>query len=218
MRLIVFWLLVLAFGNSAAQQPPDAAQLQRSLTRAQGLLQQLSQQKAVLQAENAEAKADQALTAQKLAAEKRKREDLESDLTLAGRDKRSLNARLDATSSRLERVETRLEEVVAKYKALAADHRSLQGEKATLDSDLASTRSALADAQERNESLYQANAELLEKMMKRSDWDAFLQREPLTGIKFVELENLEQEYRFINEDGRLRGAADTPRTDGAGAP
>lgn len=218
MRLTAFWIIALAFGNAAAQQAPDAAQLQRSLTRAQGLLQQLSQQKAVLQAENAEAKADQARTAQKLAAEKRKREDLEADLAVAGRDKRSLNARLDATSSRLERVETRLEEVVAKYKTLAAEHRSLQGEKATLENDLASTRSALADARERNESLYQANAELLQKMMDRSDWDAFLQREPLTGIKFVELENLEQEYRFINEDGRLRSAADNAPTDAADTP
>lgn len=202
-RHLAWVLLVFASGAVEAQQAADPAQLQQALNRAQGLLRQLAQERTRLETEVATGKASLAGTERELARERQAREELEIELELAGRKARNLDARLESTGERLARVEQRLAEVVEKYKVLAAEHRDTLAAKAATEQALATTTSALEDARTRNEALFQANRELIERYMNKGPWEALMQREPVTGLKQVELENLEQEYRHRIEDQRI---------------
>ena len=188
---------------ATAQQAADPAQLQEALNRAQGLLRQLSQQRTQLEADLIKRQTELVKTEKSLAREKRDREELEIELELANRNQRSTSGKLERTEARLAKVEARLQEVVDKYKELAALHRSTVQEKDSLEINLADTQANLDDARVRNEDLFQANSELIDRLTSKGRWDDLLQREPLTGIKHVEMENVAQEYRFRNEDQRL---------------
>lgn len=116
----------------------------------------------------------------------------------------ALDTKLGNTSSRLEQTEERLRDTVEKYRALAAEHRETLRAKAEVEDTLAVTEQALAEARTRNAELYAINEEILEHSKDKSSWTSFLQREPLLGLKQVEIENIEQDLRHRNEDQRLK--------------
>jgi chromosome segregation ATPase len=204
------WLVIPGVPSALAQQAADPAAVQQALNRAQGLLRQLAEQRSQLEADNAAAQARLARLERDLARERRRGEELATDLELAARDKAALDRRFDGTSRRLEQVEARLVEVVAKYKALAGEHRTLQGAHDELTDRQAQTEAALADARQRNRELYTINHEILDRYMDKGTWTDFLQREPLLGLKQVEAENFEQEMRLRSDDHRLDPTEDTP--------
>ncbi|MEQ8663358.1 MAG: hypothetical protein RLW62_21285 [Gammaproteobacteria bacterium] len=209
-RRLVGTLLLAGAVAAGAQQAADPAQLQQALNRAQGLLRQLAQERTRLEAEVAAGKAALAASERQFAREQRAREELAVELELAARAKSKLDSRLENTGERLARVEERLADVVEKYKALAAEYRDTRAAKAATEDELALTERALDEARTRNEALFQANRELIERYLEKGPWEALLQREPLTGLKQVELENLEQEYRHRIEDQRLAGEQPPP--------
>jgi chromosome segregation ATPase len=204
---------VLALGYwpaTDAQQAADPAALQQALNRAQGLLRQLSEQRTRLEVENAAAQVKIAALERDVAREKRERGDLAGELELAARKSRALDARLNDSGERLTKTENRLRDAVTRYRALAAEHRGTLASKAELESQLASVRDTLAAARARNEELYRINAAILEQFKGKTSWASFLQREPLLGLKQVEIENQEQDLRQRNEDQRLAPVASDP--------
>lgn len=58
------------------------------------------------------------------------------------------------------------------------------------------------DCQAKNGALYKVNSELLDHYRKKSVWSALKQREPVTGIGSVRVENVVQDYQFRLEDLR----------------
>lgn len=203
-------LVMLGVPSAPAQQAADPAAVQQALHRAQGLLRQLAEQRNQLEADNAAAQARLARVEHDLARERRRGEELATDLELAARDKAALDRRFDGTSRRLEQVEARLTEVVQKYKELAGEHRSLQGAHDELTDRQAQTEAALADARQRNASLHAINHEILDRYMEKGTWTDLLQREPLLGLKQVEAENFEQEMRLRSDDQRLEPTEGAP--------
>ena len=201
---IVLITLAGLFPLSAFAQQADPAQLQQALNKAQALLRQLAQQKGALQAEKAEMQAALAASERKLKKQQNANATLESDLAASERETGRVSGSLSRTKSRLERVEQRLEEVVSKYKALDASNRQTLEQKAELEANLAETQSELEDAKQQNEEMFQANQELIDKFVNKGPWDSLLQLEPFSGIKRVEIENIQQEYGFRIEDARLK--------------
>ena len=196
--------IALGYGPAAhTQQAADPAALQQALNRAQGLLRQLSEQRTRLEAENAAAQLAVANLERELAREKRARGELATDLELATRKTQALDTRLAGTGERLAQTEERLRDTVAKYRELAAEHRATLAAKAEVEGELENTREALAAARARNAELYAINAQILEQFKGKTSWTSFLQREPVLGLKQVEIENLEQDLRHRNEDQRL---------------
>ena len=209
--LLPFTIISLFLSSSSVlAQQVDPAQLQQALARAQGLLRQLAQQKGALEAEKAKMQGALAVVERKLDQKSRANEELEAELTASQRQASRVEGSLSSTKSRLERVEGRLKEIVEKYKALDASNRTTLQEKATLEEQLQTTQQALADAEAKNEEMYQANQELLGKFINKGPFDALLQLEPLTGIKQVEIENIQQDFQFRLEDARLLSSESQP--------
>ena len=55
-----------------------------------------------------------------------------------------------------------------------------------------------------NHNLVQMNDKLIDNYNNKSCWDSVAQNEPFTGINQVEIENILQEYRFANEDYKVK--------------
>lgn len=177
---------------TAGAQPADPSQ--QALLRAQTLLRQLAQEKATvdaellkLRAENAQLKKAAKATDSALAART-------TALESATRETSGVKGRLTRTEQRLERVTGQLRELVAKYKEKAAALRQTETERAELDEQLAATRRQLEDAEKKNLALYELNEEMLTRFAQQGPWDGLLRKEPFSGLKRVEIENLVQDY------------------------
>jgi septal ring factor EnvC (AmiA/AmiB activator) len=181
---------------AAAQQGPDPAQLQQALARAQGLLRQLGQQKQQLEVEAAKLKGELAAAEKRLRKAELDIEDKTASLAVAeASGKRSASA-LERTQGRLDQTTAKLKEVIGRYKETAGQLRQTQFEKEQLEVALAGTTQALRDAEASNLELYRDNREILELYRNKSGWAGLLQREPVTGLKSVEIENVIEEYQY----------------------
>jgi chromosome segregation ATPase len=174
-----------------AQQTDQAAQ---ALARAQGLLRQLAQDKAQVDAELAKLRAENAKLKKDLGRGERELASTTADLESAGRETASVKATLGRTEQRLERTTAQLKDVVEKYKALARKQWETEAARAALETNLAATTRELADAERKNLALYELNREVLGEFDREGPWDGLLRKEPFTGFKRVEVENLVQEY------------------------
>lgn len=178
----------------AGAQQPDPTQ--QALARAQTLLRQLAQDKAAVDAELVNLRAESARLKKGAEATESTLAARTAELESATRETSGVKGRLTRTEQRLERVTGQLREVVAKYKEKAAALRHTEAERVELDAQLAATRRELEDAEKKNLALYQLNKDMLTKFAQEGPWDGLLRKEPFSGLKRVEIENLVQDYEY----------------------
>lgn len=199
-QLSLLWLLAcLAWGAQAE----DGQASMQALRKAQGLLRQLMEEKAALQAENAKLKqeGDEA---------KKKLSKLETELGVAS------NGLVRAQAAQAE-LNERLQGESAERSRLSQSYSSLRGLQQKTAASLGQYRhdhglllNALKEREEWIDRCGEANQKLLalqEELAARYDgkslWDVLRQGEPLTGIAAVTAENAAQSYRFKREELRV---------------
>ncbi len=174
--------------NVEAATPRDAGD--QALRQAQQMLQRLAREKSLLEKEN-----------QRLAEELKKAQ-----------------AELDGTRSKLSQSEQQGDQMRERNSALVGRVRddserlgnlqeTYRNEIGVARADIRLLRNAvvereswIADCRSKNEGLYKANTDLLQAYKNKGVWDALSQREPVTGIASVKVENLVQEYQYRLED------------------
>ncbi|MFN9389406.1 MAG: DNA repair protein, partial [Betaproteobacteria bacterium] len=62
---------------------------------------------------------------------------------------------------------------------------------------------ARTDAEQKNVKLYVLSRELIERYRSQGFWDAVRRKEPFTGLKQVEVENLLEQYRDRADEARV---------------
>lgn len=166
-------------------------------------VQQLTSERASLQAENAKLK-------QEL-------EQLKKDLQKSGADKTAAEnrAKLLATTAtrgeasskqaeeQLERHKAQLQELITKFRETANTLRDVETDRDTTKSKLSAKERELTTCVDRNAGLYNLNAEVLDKMENRGFWSSVTEREPFTKLKRVELENLIDGYKYRADELKL---------------
>ena len=211
-RVPIAAMLMLLAPAAIADQGADAAQ---ALARAQALLKQVGAQNQQLQVELAKVQGD---TAIKLHKSDRQVAKLQQDIkdktatleavqkSLADSSQRNsaLDRNLGRTRERLKQTEDKLREVIAKYHELARNLQQTRAEKADVEQHLAEETRRREDAEAKNRKLYQLNAELLKKFDDKGVMDALLQHEPFTGIKEVQMENMQQDYGYKADQLKVR--------------
>ena len=193
-RRFVLLALPLALGAGAATAQQTDEQNQQAIARAQALLRQLGQEKATLDAELVKLRSENAQLKKGAKLSESALEARAADLESAAREASQLKANLSHREQRLERVTGQLREVVAKYKEKAADLRRTEAERADLQSQLTATQRQLEDAEKKNLALYRINRDILAEFEREGPWDGLLRKEPFSGLKRVDIENLVQEY------------------------
>jgi chromosome segregation ATPase len=188
--------LLMGAVSPHAQQTADPAQVQQALARAQGLLRQLGQQKQQLEIDNARLKAELAAADKRLRKAELDLGEQESALAAAEGSTKRTASELERTRKRLDQTNAKLAEVIARYKDTARTLKQTQFEQEHLELELANTQQALAAAEASNLALYTDNRAILDLYRQKSGWTSFLQHEPVTGLKGVEIENLIEEYEY----------------------
>jgi chromosome segregation ATPase len=162
-------LLALALASSAvcAGEADD----QKAVARAQRMLRQMSQERDALQAENAKLKGEVEELNRKLGSLKK---NSEASLAKSREGNAALSENLQKTTLNLRQTET---------------------EKTQLQATVVDQAQLIESCEANNVKMLQINRELLVDYEKKGFMDAMLQREPLTQLKRVEIENIVQEYQ-----------------------
>jgi chromosome segregation ATPase len=204
--------LVLAAGGVFAQQEPNkqAARERELLRRAQAAQKQAEDAKAVLEQEKAKAEADakaaKAQTAKvsgAVARERKRADDLQADLDAAAKeraalqkDKETLTARATDTEGKLK---TALAELAHARDALAATEKEL----AAVRQVAAQQSRSIRICEDKNIKLYGVATDVMAKYRDQGFWDAVKRKEPFTGLRQVEVENLLEEFRDRADEARV---------------
>lgn len=192
-NLISFFVLLLMLVSTAGAETARRDDGDNALRKAQYMLRQLSQEKADLQAENARVNDE-------LQALQKRFDELQGKLDKAEHhlDKsRNTNEQL---AGRIRRDNEKMAEVQKKYLKSIQTLQASKRDNQLLVSAVEERNQWIEVCRGRNEEMYQANRELLDRYENKGVWEAARQREPLTGIPRVQLENEIQEFRFRLED------------------
>lgn len=195
---IAAWLLIAAMlvtaGIADAADKKDSRE-REMLRRVQLELQQAREQSAVLEEEKNKLAQDleQAAKAGKIAQARAAR---------LGRELKDEQAKRVLTEKELAAANQRLAETEARLadtsKNLAETSRNLQqteAEKKQLETIKTHNEREIALCEDKNGKLYKYGRELMVRYENKSFNDVVKQREPFTGLKQVEVENLLEEYR-----------------------
>ena len=177
-RMFVPVLLIFLSLPAFAQE-----NVQKAMARAQYMLKQVSAEKAALEAKNLELKNELEAVNKKMDAE----------LKVASKEKRKLRENIGNWKAEYQKLKERFVEVSMSLRDMTVD-RDVTAEKLAMQTQ--NYQLCYKD----NNQLVGINDELLEKFNQKGPWDALVQREPVTGLGKVEMENLMQTYRHRIED------------------
>lgn len=166
-KVVTAIILVIAAGVAAAADTDE----QKTLVRAQRLLRQISQERDAAQAENAKLKNEVEELNRKLGGLKKSSE---ASLAKSRENNAILNENLQKTTQGLHQTES---------------------EKTQLQATVVDQAQMIESCAAKNVTMVQINRELLDRYAKKGFFDAMLQREPLTQLERVEIENIVQEYQ-----------------------
>ena len=190
------------FGTSLAQQAASDDSARRSLARAQALLKQVNAQKVAAETELAKLRQQVASMESEIDSLKQSLAKSERSLAATTRQLAVSERQGNALETRLGKTETRLRET---QRSLATTRKTLKATERARDdvsATLTTTREALADAERKNLELFRLGQEILAEHVGESSFQRLFRSEPLTGIRKVQLENLEQEYAHKLQDNR----------------
>lgn len=171
-----------------------------ALTKLQAMLQQVTGERDALQGELEKVQGERAKNDEKhkkeIALLTKKIEGLENT---SDRSQDALARANDANTTLRERnkeQQERMQKLVDKYKELVESLRVVEGDKSAAQTKVAEQERLLNDCGSKNTRLYEVNLELLDRYENKGVWDALLQREPVTQLKRVEIENIVEEYKY----------------------
>lgn len=199
-RATVAAVLVLAataaFAQTERSGNADARVMQQ--------LQQLTSERASLQADNAKLKQDLEKVRKELEQATAGRKSLEGRAKAleAAADRDSQNGK--QAGEQLERTRAQLQELIAKFRETTQILRDTETERAQVKNQLATREREFKTCVDRNAGLYLLNGEVLDKFENRGFWSSLTEREPFTKLKRVELQNLAEEYKYRADELRLQ--------------
>jgi len=204
--------LMLATSGAYAQQEPNkqAARERELLRRAQAAQKQAEDAKAVLEQEKAKAEADakaaKAQTAKvssAVARERKRADDLQASLDASTKERAMLQKDKEAQTARAVDAE-------GKLKATLAELARTRDALTAAEKDLAAVRQVASQqsrsiriCEDKNVKLYGVATEVMAKYRDQGFWDAVKRKEPFTGLRQVEVENLLEEFRDRADEARV---------------
>jgi DNA repair exonuclease SbcCD ATPase subunit len=210
--LLAFCLAVHTWSPASPAAPKQNDAAAQALRKAQGMLRQLSEEKAALEAEK-KALADEA---EKLRGEVARLEPLKGlvEQYRAGlENSRSANG---ALQEQLQRAGTRERNLQDKLKEIVAQAKSIQNDNHLLVAAVREREKWIAQCTENNKALIAANGEMLDQYRNKGFWDKLAEVEPITGIGKVETENLAEAYQFKLQDLKVTPFETEVNAAGAG--
>lgn len=188
-------VLCLLLGSAASQAAPRSEGGDTAARQAQAMVQKMAAEKNALQQQNVELTAKLAELETRVKGLETETRQRDKENAVAQKNNEGLRARVERDSERYKDLSARFGKTTDTLRDAKADIELLHGAVQERDH-------WIADCGSKNEAMYQANGELLAAYRDKGAWDALKQREPVTGIASVQVENAVQEYQFRLEDLR----------------
>lgn len=193
MKYISFVFAYIAMIAPLVAQAEDA-NAQKALQKAQYMLRQATNEKAELQTQ---------VDALKQQVEKLM-QDVAATKTAADQAKRTTEDKYGNAIEQWKQRDTQRSDELASLKQ-QLNQEIVQ--KREIESKLQKQSNNFAVCYANNRKLYDLNGELLARYENKGFGDVLKQREPFTGIKQVDIENLVQDYRYRIDDLKIPGEA-----------
>jgi len=179
-----------------------------ALAKAQYLLRQISMEKDALQAENAQIKDEVEKRDKKIQVLSKKIKNTNKSLSSSRNTLGKYQEVVTAQRTRMVEMRDKFQKLVDKYKELVAALRLVEEERASIQKAKQAGLRMLDGCADKNQKLSQINTELLKKYRDKGVWDAIMQKEPVTQLKQVEIENYIEDMQYRIE--RLKVANGNP--------
>ena len=203
--LLVALSLCLTLGSGfAADAKKDGKEGKEQARRLQQKLSALEQEKSQLDVKLKETGDQLDQAKQSVAAANQKRSSLEKKLKDAEEENSSLSAKLESAKKDIATVKATLAETQDNL-------RQTEDAKRRLDSTLTMRSGALAACETKNDSLYRLGGALIKRYEEKGCFDSLVQREPITQLGRVDMENQVEEYRQQLELERANQKIDAAR-------
>ncbi len=167
----------------------------QTLRKAQGMLRQLSQEKADLEAKTA-ALEEQVKALEPLRARIKQLEPLENEVKQHKASIESMQAGNAALQERLSGDSERLRAAAENQKKTLGALESYRRDNTLLVNAVLERTHWIEECSGKNQALLRANREWIDRQGKKSLWDDIEAAEPLTGIGAVAEENAAEEFRY----------------------
>ena len=167
-----------------------------ALAKAQYLLRQISMEKEALQAENSHIKEDLKKRDIKIKVLNKKIENTKKSLSSTRNKVGKYQDAVSAQRTRMVEMRDKFQKLVDKYKELVVALRLVENERAEIQKEKLSGLRVLENCADNNQQLYQVNVELLKQYENKGVLDAILQKEPVTQLKQVEIENIVDDMKY----------------------
>ncbi len=193
MILFCIGVLSLSAGKVMAEARRDAAGTANPMRKMQYLLREMSEEKSSLEAKNSELNAD-------LKVETGKKEKLQSKLDRLGKNLNRSKDNNIKLVSRIKQDNERMKEMIARYKQTVAKLRMGNRDNQLLVNAVRERNKWIDRCKQKNLKMYTLNIQLLKRYRNKNFGDEILEKEPVTGLVAVQLENQEQNYKFRLQD------------------
>ncbi|MDT8383290.1 MAG: hypothetical protein RRB22_02645 [Gammaproteobacteria bacterium] len=201
--LLPVLICLLFWSNASAEVAARDNGNDAALSRAQYLLREISMEKEALQAENVRLQDEMLKRDKKIESLNKKIELTKSSLSSSRDTLGKYQEAVTAQRARMGEMQSKFQKLVDKYKELVVALRLVESERADVLKVNQAGRRALENCADNNQQLYQVNMELLDQYKHKGVWDALLQKEPVTQLKQVEIENLLEEMQYRIEKLRV---------------
>ena len=204
-RLGMFALLLCVAGASMNAQAADkkAGREREALRRVQQQLSQAQEQMSVLEQEKAKLAADLEKSRSSSKAVEGKVASLKRGISAGKQQQTALAKELTQVK---EELATTAQQLAETKKTLAETTQTLQqteSEKRNLEVVKARNEREIASCERKNIALYGVGRSLMDRFERKTCGESLAQKEPFTGLKQVETENLLEEYRDKLDEQKL---------------
>lgn len=207
-NIVIALIAVIAFCVSSEQVFAEAMRRdddQGAMAKAQYMLQQMAGERDSLKAANAKLQDQVNGLKKKTTGLNKEAERLKKRLTASGGEINHYKEKYKALTDRLLDTRQKFQEVIDKFKQTIATLRQVEGERNQLKVTLQDRTRETESCIKKNIDLYQTNLDLVKQYKNKGVIDALFQKDPVTGLKEVEIENTVQNYKTRLE--QLRATA-----------
>ncbi|NWG87714.1 MAG: hypothetical protein HXY26_09465 [Hydrogenophilaceae bacterium] len=186
------WLALLVVASLAAGSPALAGsgkdREREAVRRVQQQMQQMQGQLSTLEQEKASLTENLAESEKAAKAAQGKAGRLDRELKQERERREALEKELAATKEQLDKTQTSLDETSRTLATTEAEKKRLEAIKALREKEIAL-------CEDKNKTLYQLGRDLMARFEQKSCGEILAQKEPFSGLKRVDIENLLEEYR-----------------------
>jgi chromosome segregation ATPase len=195
--LVVVASVVLLFpAVGAAEVAVRDGGEQAAVMKAQTMLREMAMEKEALQAERTQLEGELAKRDKKIESLNGKIERITKSLNNSSDTVNRYQDTVTLQRERMEEMRGKFQKLVDKYRELVAALKLVEAERVAMQETAAHQSDEIGDCGKKNDALYQAALDMIEKYENKGVWDALLQKEPVTQLKRVEIENIVDDAKF----------------------